>query len=169
MTDEATTSKRRIYVFVALGCLVTTMLVAMAFAAVVLLGLGSIGSLFQLGDDGEGLLSNAEIEQLIEMPLPASATNVRSYVSSFQDTFAQIRFEIPASEVPNYVASMPPGTVMSSEPISLQTNEYDWWVPHEAQQFQWATLESSPSWYRTVLIDTSDPNLAIIYWQVIRT
>lgn len=169
MTDDTGTSKRRTVLFIGIGCLVTAMLAVVALAAFFLLGIGSIGSLVQLGTDGEGLLSNADIERLIDMSLPASAANVRSYVSSFQDTFAQIRFEIPASDVPQYVASMPPGTVMRSDQFSLQPNDYDWWRPHEAQQFQWATIESAPSWYRTVLIDTTDPNLAIVYWQVIRT
>jgi hypothetical protein len=120
----------------------------------------------QFGTNPRDQLSQEEVERLIDAKLPPGASELHSHYIGFQDFFARVRFEIPATELPQFLASTaftdPPSTI--DNPFSPGEKEQDWWHPYEAQRFQWFERPQG-SGRATLLIDMTNPDRYIVYWQ----
>src|SRR5258706_1091839 len=138
---------------------------------VVVVGLGVwFFSSFEMGSTIEDELSRESIEGMIEAKMPPSASNIHSYYTGFQDYFAQVRFDIPAADLPQLLASSPYTQTLSmvDNPFGSGPNDRDWWRPYEAQRFQWGKSTKVGETF-VLLIDMTDPNRYIVYWQGIGT
>jgi hypothetical protein len=149
-----------------LGGLALLLVACVVFAG---LGLRALGG-FELGRTAEDQLSNQEIERMIDAKLPPSASNIHSYYTGFQDYFAQVRFEIPAADLPQLLASSPFTQTLSTvdNPFDAGANDPVWWRPYEAQRFQWGKSAKVGETF-VLLIDMTEPNRYIVYWQGIGT
>ena len=126
--------------------------------------LRSFDSLGLLGTTLNDELTNEQIEQLIEAKLPPSANNVHSYYTEFMDYYAQVRFDIAATDAPQFIASTPfTGTWQTTGNPFGTSGDHSWWRPEEAQRFQWAKREAGGG-AETMVIDMSDPTRYIVYW-----
>ena len=138
---------------------------------VVVVGLGVwFFNRFEMGSTVEDQLSREDIERLIEAKLPPSATAIHSYYTGFQDYFAQVRFEMSAADVSTFLASTPFTQTLSTgdNPFAPRAADSPWWRPYEAQRFQWGRSTKVGETF-VLLIDMTDPNRYIVYWQGIGT
>jgi len=134
---------------------------------VVVVGLGVwFFNRFEMGSTVEDQLSREQVERLIEAKLPPATRDIHSYYTGFQDYFAQVRFEIPAADLPQFLASSAFTQTLSivDNPFSPGSNDRGWWRPYEAKRFQWgkSTKVGKTS---VLLIDITDSNRYIVYWQ----
>jgi hypothetical protein len=125
---------------------------------------------FEMGTTIEDELDREEIERLIEAKVPPSAGDIHSYYTGFQDYFAQVRFEIPAADLPQFLASSPFTQTLSTvdNPFGSGSDDRDWWRPYEAQRFLWGKSTKVDETF-VLLIDMTDPARYIVYWQGIGT
>ncbi|MFL5807157.1 MAG: hypothetical protein ACJ8CR_36185 [Roseiflexaceae bacterium] len=125
---------------------------------------------FEMGSTIEDQLSREDIERLIEAKLPPSATAIHSYYTGFQEYFAQVRFEMSAADVSTFLASSAFTQTLSTadNPLGPGPDDRDWWRPYEAQRFQWGKSAKVGEAF-VLLIDMTDPNRYIVYWQGIGT
>ncbi len=142
-------------------------LIVLLVGCVVVIGLGLwFVRNASLSTSPEDRLSQEEVEGLIEAKLPPSASELHSYYIGFQDFFARVRFEIPAADLPQFLASTaftdPPST--TDNPFSPVEKDQAWWRPYEAQRFQWFERPQG-SGKATLLIDMTNPDRYIVYWQ----
>ncbi len=109
-------------------------------------------------------LTNEQIEQLIKAKLPPSTNNVHSYYTEFMDYYAQVRFDMAATDAPQFTASTPfTGTWQTTGNPLDTSSEHVWWQPGQAQRFQWAKRDVG-SGAETMVIDMSNPTRYIVYW-----
>lgn len=159
---QARTSRGRRWLPWLLGGLA---LLLIACAAAAYIGIRLLGG-FGLGTTAEDQLSTQDIERLMDSRLPPSASNIHSYYTGFQDYFAQVRFEIPAADLPQFLSSSPFTATLSTGSNPFQAGAHDpaWWRPYEAPRFQAGQVDKgSEHW--TILVDISEPKRTIIYWQ----
>jgi hypothetical protein len=141
-------------------------LLVIALAGFALYELGR-ADLFNSGTDD---VAAAQLEQLTGITIPAGASGLRSHVESWQDTIVHLRFELPAAELPAWIAAQSWTTPPAAGPLAYpftQTPEWlersgGWWQPQQASSFQLGSLGGAGS-YQHVLIDTSDPARALVY------
>jgi hypothetical protein len=125
---------------------------------------------FEMGSTAEDQLSREQIERLIEAKLPPGVSNIHSYYTGFQDYFAQVRFDIPAVGLPQFLASSTFTQTLSiaDNPFSPGSNDRDWWRPYQAKRFQWGKSAKVDETF-VLFIDMTDPNRYVVYWQGIGT
>src|SRR5262245_15021815 len=107
---------------------------------VVVVGLGVwFFNRFEMGSTVEDQLSREQVERLIEAKLPPATRDIHSYYTWFQDYFAQVRFEIPAADLPQFLASSAFTQTLSNidNPFGPSSGDRGWWRPYAAQRFQW--------------------------------
>jgi hypothetical protein len=129
-------------------------------------GVWALSRIDLLGATLEDELDRAQIAQLIEADLPPSTAHVRSYYTQFQDYFACIRFEIDPADLEVFVASTPfPQPLQrSNDPAVVSTScTQPWWQADQAHTLLWATRPVG-SGAETLIIDISDPQRMIVYW-----
>jgi len=121
-------------------------------------------------NSGQADLEAAELEKLTGITLPAGASGLRSHVESWQDRIVHLRFALPAAELPAWVASQtwesPPAAGPLEYPFASPPEwvaDKGWWQPQQATSFQIGGLRNGAGIYQHVLIDTSDPDRALIY------
>lgn len=132
-------------------------------------------ALYELGradifNSGQDDVDAAQLEQLTGIALPAGASGLRSHVESWQDTIVHLRFELPSADLPAWVAGQAWTTPPAAGPLAypfVTPPEWigrngGWWQPQQASSFQLGSMGGA-GLYQHVLIDTSDPDRALVY------
>jgi hypothetical protein len=140
-------------------------LLVIALAGFALYELGR-ADLFNSGTDD---VDAAQLEQLTGITIPAGASGLRSHVESWQDTIVHLRFELPAADLPAWVAAQtwttPPAAGPLAYPFATPPEwvaDKAWWQPQQASAFQLGSMGGA-GLYQHILIDTSDPARALVY------
>ncbi|MEP7136040.1 MAG: hypothetical protein ABI904_14010 [Chloroflexota bacterium] len=104
------------------------------------------------------------IEGNAEIKLPPSAHEIHAYTTGMRDIFIMVRFSMNSSELPEFIKS-----TLCDQPLARSTtlqesagNNFDWWVPEQAQYAEECSGEKEHS-HQQILIDMSDKDVYIIY------
>jgi hypothetical protein len=130
----------------------------------------SAGQIDFLGTTRVDQLTRAQTETAAGVTLPASARDLHTHYSRFQDTIVHVRFVIDPADAEPFLRRLPVkgATISSSErPIMYSDGMPNWWRPDAATSFQAVSgpvsLPGSQIKQQQVLIDTSDPSAYIVY------
>jgi hypothetical protein len=159
----------------ALGIALILVVLIIPLAATV--SMERFGVTFTAFDKDVSNIPPAKIEAFADLRLPASATDLQSHLSGFQDESSlRVRFAILPSDLQSFMR-----TTRFTEPLSssgipdLIAEPFDlpWWKPRTVQHYLAGKTtfqrEDAGRQYQAILIDTSDPQRYIVYLMVFAT
>lgn len=80
--------------------------------------------------------------------LPASATAYRHHASGFRATMNQVRFELPAKDLPELMRDLPcklgPAETATPAPGHVGTNRMRWWTPERSHPYRTCAVSRGP-------------------------
>jgi hypothetical protein len=104
------------------------------------------------------------IEGNAEIKFPPSAHEIHAYTTGMRDIFIMVRFSLNASELSEFMKS-----TLCDQPLAQSTtlqeltgNNFDWWVPDQAQYAKECNGEKEHS-HQQIIVDMSDKEVYIVY------
>lgn len=108
-------------------------------------------------------LSREQIVETLKLPLPPGATNLHSLRYGFRERVLFLRFDMPADELPAWLARTP-FQELSSDVIPdglAVTLERPWWRPSAARNFLAGQVQEQTT--RSLLVDVGSPDRYTVY------
>lgn len=120
---------------------------------------------------GRSDYSVSDAAAFLGVPFPANAADIHVYSEAGIDRIVYVRFNLPVGEVAGYVAALglaPAEVGVAPFPRTLDAPRAaaSWWTPGRATQYQGtrgSQPADAPKKVIEVLVDTSDPAVAVVY------
>jgi hypothetical protein len=121
---------------------------------------------------GNETLSHTEVERLGEFQFPPGATEIRTNYVGMQDPTLQVRFNLPAGELDQFVRSakldLPLSSTSIPRDIASPGPAKPWWKPGQPSVFQAGesttqALKPRRAVHKAVLIDQSNPQTFTVW------
>jgi hypothetical protein len=143
---------------------------------IILLLLGSLLAIFSIGPIillidslSQDLAPLSTVEDFVGVKVPQSATRIHHSYRSWQGVATYLRFDLPAKDVPSYVAALQAGKECSyTNPANNYTpfgaigDRSEWFRPSVVRVFAGQRCVADGIDYE-FLIDKTDPNVSTIY------
>lgn len=155
------------------------LMIGLSLAGFALLVLGGLALISFMSNNSDPVFlenpqpsTTAEIESLARIDIPASASNIHAQAGGFQDRYIHVRFDLPPADLNSFLGATryTPAVSQSTDiPFqqSLEPNQ-NWWQPAMAKSFL-AGAGFVDGISQSVLIDTTNPELYIVYVQTFET
>ncbi len=113
--------------------------------------------------------SEKRIERLMNVPIPADASDLQAHFQSWQGSSFYAQFSLPPNSLQNFIATLCSG---ESNPLSTDYNAYaslrlptwpDCWLPDATQISVSGCCFPSPGVDVEIFVDDTDPKLYRIY------